>query len=1045
MEQIEVVIADDQPVFRAGVLALLQSEEDMVVLGEAVDGVEAVRTVMDLNPDVVVMDLSMPNLNGIDATREILTHAPDTKILALSIHSSRRYVTNMLKAGAKGYILKESAAEELVKGIRSIYRGDIYLDSSITGMVLKSQEVEPDQENLSILQTKLHRPRVNRDIVFRSRIVNQLESNAYKPFSLISAPAGFGKSVAVSQWLQHTNKFHTWLSLDSEHNDLRIFLSYLHAAVEKIFPGVFVQTGKMLQAIELPPIKVIAYSVINDLDRIDEDFILVLDDYHLIKEKKIHQLLNELLQYPPEHLHLSIITRTDPPLKINSLSAHGRMAELRMNDLSFTHSEISALFQELIGRSLKPEFATVILEKTEGWIVGLRMAFMNLKGTEDVDSIVNHLRGDSHSVSLYLLEEVILKQPVEVQEMLLDTAVLNRFTADLVDAIYSKDDHESLSYSGEQLIRWLIQSNMFIIALDDQRRWFRYHHLIKDLLTKSLQKKRSPEEISKTHLRASRWFERQHLIEESIDHMLASGDLNEACRIVERHRWAKLDEDRWYVVQKWIDKLPVESRKQHPILMLSECWPLYEQFQLEKIPVILSEVEVLLKDQSHEEELWGEVYFFYGAIYYWSGQGDEALLYFEKAQKVLLPDRMLINGLLQLLSGLSLSMTGEGEEGLHLLNQQVKATESRGGVFVSRLRGGLFFVTYFLGKLAQARKETQLALLVAQKSGIDYSSAWNYYMEACTDLQSNQLDRALLHFTSAAESRYILHTRGAIDSVAGLAITQQLMGNEDEASATLDLMVEFAEELQDPLYMIVARSCRARIALMRNELTLAQEWEKSAGETLTMAGLFMWLEVPTITQVRVLLATGTPACLKKAGTLIEEVMRISRECHFTNHVIEGLVLKALLHAKRKSIREAKETLSEAISLSEPGGWIRPFKEAGSEMIQLLTDMRPDSAYLDFINHLLDQLAIQPTDKAAPLTHEIGQIHEKVSQRESEIILMMSRGLRNKEIADKLFVAEGTVKKHVYNICQKWNVKNRISMLAIARKYGLTDENLTSTS
>jgi len=131
-----ILLVDDHPVFRKGLRILFEDEQDIKVIGEAGDGQEAIDRVRDLSPDVVVMDINMPNFNGIEATREIVSDFPDTKIIALSIHSGKGFIEDMLSAGAVGYILKECAPEELVNGVRSVMRDEIYLSPSVTGIVV---------------------------------------------------------------------------------------------------------------------------------------------------------------------------------------------------------------------------------------------------------------------------------------------------------------------------------------------------------------------------------------------------------------------------------------------------------------------------------------------------------------------------------------------------------------------------------------------------------------------------------------------------------------------------------------------------------------------------------------------------------------------------------------------------------------------------------------------------------------------------------------------------------------------------------------------
>jgi DNA-binding NarL/FixJ family response regulator len=126
---------------RCGVLTLLEGEEGLRVVGEAGGGRKALEQVRRLSPDVVVMDITMPELDGIEATRAILGEFPETKVIALSIHGGKRFVENMLQAGAAGYVLKDSVPEELVDAVRAVLRGEKYLSTSITGLVI-SQYVD---------------------------------------------------------------------------------------------------------------------------------------------------------------------------------------------------------------------------------------------------------------------------------------------------------------------------------------------------------------------------------------------------------------------------------------------------------------------------------------------------------------------------------------------------------------------------------------------------------------------------------------------------------------------------------------------------------------------------------------------------------------------------------------------------------------------------------------------------------------------------------------------------------------------------------------
>jgi DNA-binding NarL/FixJ family response regulator len=139
---IKVMLADDHHIVREGLRGLLEKQGDMEVLGEAQNGREAVRLCRQLRPDIVIMDISMPDLNGMDATRQILADSQTVKVVALSMHSEKHFVDGMLRAGVKGYLLKDCASEELIQCIHAVSAGRVYLSPAITPMIV-SEFVNP--------------------------------------------------------------------------------------------------------------------------------------------------------------------------------------------------------------------------------------------------------------------------------------------------------------------------------------------------------------------------------------------------------------------------------------------------------------------------------------------------------------------------------------------------------------------------------------------------------------------------------------------------------------------------------------------------------------------------------------------------------------------------------------------------------------------------------------------------------------------------------------------------------------------------------------
>ena len=668
-----ILIVDDHPVFREGLRRLLEKEKDLKVVGEAGDGLEAIERLRELSPDLLVMDIAMPNLDGIDATRQILSESPHTRVVALSVHSGKRFVRDMLQAGAAGYILKESVPEEMVQGIRTVLSGDVYLSSAISGIVLSEyrkllSKVGPEEGTSPepILRTKLHSPPVSADIIPRARLIELLEKGRQRPMALISAPAGYGKSVLASQWLEICGCPGAWLSLDENDNDLRVFLTYLIESIQDAFPGLALKTRTLLKAANLPSEKVLAYNLLNDMEQVEEPFILVLDDYHRIREKAVHSLLIALLRYPSPMLHLVLLTRRDPPLPIGPLRAGGQLTEITMEHLRFTLSETTAFLARFLPASLDENTASVLNEKVEGWVTGLRLAALSMGQKEERDRILEGLGEGAYFVREYLMQEVLLKVPGNFAGFLIETSILNRFCAPLCDAVHLPEERPvENEKNGQEFIEWLEKTHLFVVPLDETHKWFRYHHLFQQLLQNQMERRYSSEEIAAIHTRAALWCEENGLVEEAIKHDLAAGDTAGAVKLIGLKRHSVQDDDKWYLLEKWLSFFPDTIIETHSELLMVHTWIFYHHFQFVSILSALEKMEPLLKKEPADHPLKGEMDFFRGYCSYFLNEGPHSLKHLQAAIDHIPQTYHEIRGQAELVFGLALQMEGRTEKAIH--------------------------------------------------------------------------------------------------------------------------------------------------------------------------------------------------------------------------------------------------------------------------------------------------------------------------------------------------------------------------------------------
>ena len=383
----------------------------------------------------------------------------------------------------------------------------------------------------SLMRTKLFRPRSATDVITRTRLIERLNVALEGEITLVCAPAGFGKTTLLTQWVQTIDRLNAWLSLDEHDNELPVFVQSLVASLQTAFPDAFDATAALLKAPRILPPDHIAPLLINDLADVPHDVILVLDDYHRIHNPEVHTLLELLVEHLPPQLHLVLICRSDPPLPVARWLAKGHLNELRGTDLRFTPVETEAFLTRMLGSEVAHDTANALNERTEGWVAALRLAALSLRDTSDRASFLEHLDNyTARSINSYLVGEILTQQAHEVQEFLEQSSMLDQFCAELCAEVMGSDtSHEQ----AQTTLDWLERTNLFLIPLDKRQRWYRFHHLFQELLQQRLQTHCNQEEIATLHLRASAWYARQSLIEEAIRHALLAGDASRATQLAE--------------------------------------------------------------------------------------------------------------------------------------------------------------------------------------------------------------------------------------------------------------------------------------------------------------------------------------------------------------------------------------------------------------------------------------------------------------------------------------------------------------------------------
>ncbi|TWT81485.1 HTH-type transcriptional regulator MalT [Planctomycetes bacterium CA13] len=908
----------------------------------------------------------------------------------------------------------------------------------------------------TILRTKLRPPVETRGLIARPRLLGLLERNPRRPLTVVSAPAGYGKTTLVTQWLEDIETQPAWLQLDEDDSELRTFLSYFIAAVQVRFPKACPATGAVLEAAQLPPVSLLADTLSNDLDSVPEPFVLVLDDYHLVSNAEIHELLDALMRYPPRPLHLVLVTRHDPAMSLASLQARGWLTEIRQDDLRFTKTEMKAVLRQMADLSVHEATLDHLEEQLEGWIVGLHLVGLVLRNQPAPEAFLIGLKGGFQQVYEYLSEQVLGGQTAAVRQGLLQTSVLNRFCISLVEAVCTDAEDPAATISGEDFIQQVQLANLFVVPLDSHDEWFRYHHLFQDLLKRQLERSYQPSDIASLNSRASEWFECQGLITDAIEHALSAEDAVRAAEIIERYRGEEFAADRWYTVEHWLAMLPADVRQQRPKLLMTEAWIAICRFQVARIPMIIEQVDVLLREQKVEPTVLGELAYFRGFLEYWQGHAELSQQHFNEALSKLKGEKTPYEGEAELLLGLAFCMEGKERLAVQRLEEKIERLDPSQNQLKSRLVGGLAFIHSICGDLRRSRLDAQRLQLVASKLRIRNTKAWASYLQACSHLNAGELGAATSCFADAAELRYVLEARATVDALAGLALCQQLRQLEDEADETVNLLQEFTRDLNERQYLSVANSIQSRLALLRGDSTQALQWARSANEEAIPSTLFLWLEAPPMTQARVLITAGSKRDLARAIQSLEAIRAVSESCRFTCQTIEAAVLQSVALDRQGLTEDAFDALDEALALAEKGGWVRPFVELGQPMASLLQRAPLENVSIEFVDRLMDAIpeipkaevskssgqartnaAVVPSVPAgAEATSGTDSYVEPLTNRELETLQLLAERLYDKEIAKALSISVWTVRTHVKHIFEKLHVSNRRQAVVKAEELGL---------
>ncbi len=831
-----------------------------------------------------------------------------------------------------------------------------------------------EADALPLIQTKLQRPRLPDDLIPRRRLLDRLHAGSDHKLTLVSAMAGTGKTTMLAQWLDECPQPSAWLSLDEHDNDPVIFLHYLIAAVRTAFPHSCGRTFDRLSAPKLPPVRAITAALINELDDLDatpsqeggrsqngarstSGLVLALDDYHHITEPAIDEILSGLIEHLPRDVHLALATRTDPPLPLAGWRGRREMTEIRSVDLRFTLEEAGAFLEQTTGRELDPETVRVLEDKTEGWVVGLRLAALSMRSRPDQEAFVQGFKGASSGlIAEYLLNEVLARQLPEIQDSLLRISILDRFCAPLYEALT-----EVPAARGREAIDWIAKSNLFLVLTDKEDRWYRFHHLFRDFLRQELSQQTSAVEISKLHTRAGAWFAEHGLIDEALHHYLAADDTAAAADLVAQHRYALMNRVQWPRLDRYLQQFSPDVLDQYPDLLMLKRWLMHHRGRWVELPAALQRLEAALPRESLPPEevdhLQAEISALRSLLYYLALDLEHALASAQQALETTPRELWIVRILARLLLAAVLQMRGDSNRAYAAIYRGFEDEETQSNAFKATLVMTVCFAHWLDADLRGMARAASKCIALCQQADIPQILNYGHYHLGCACYQRNDLAAAEEHFATVVQQPYLNYGRCYAHSACGLALVHQAQGRPDKAQAVIESALAFMLETGNTTLMPVLEAFQAEIALRQGPIAMASQWAAHLGPVpplVPMVGLFS----PYLTLVKVWLAEDTPASRGQAADLLERSREFLETTHNTRFMIEVLALQAVLQDRRGKRQTALELLGQAVALAEPGGFIRLFVDLGPPMASLLERLRwqggaRGSLAVDYIKNILN--------------------------------------------------------------------------------------------
>jgi len=891
----------------------------------------------------------------------------------------------------------------------------------------------------TLLSTKLYIPLSRETLVVRPRLTAILSNALTKGFTLVSAPAGYGKTTLVSSWLRETNIPSAWLSLEESDNDVVRFMQYLLTTLQPVVPGVKIDLLDLVEGINPAALQALMNLLINEIAKQNNQIVLVFDDFHLIQDQLILDIVGFLLDHiPTQQMHMVLITRTDPPLPLSRFRARNQMVEIRADQLRFTEGEVATFINEVMGFNLSTDDIFAMDVRTEGWIAGLQLAVLSMQGCQDVPGFIATFSGSHHYIVDYLADEVLKRLDEQTRLFLLQTSILSRMCASLCDSLVDVRSAEH-RLDGQSMLETLEKMNLFIIPLDEERRWYRYHHLFADALNRRLENQ-YPELLPKLYHQASEWYEKNGLVGEAIQYALSERNLERIAQLVEQNGCYLLMSGEVLTLLKWMETVePYFST--HPWLVIQKGWALTiagrieqaeQAFQIaERLVSVLAptpDINTMVGTISAGRAFCADSL---GNITETARLAQQALDLLPETDPMSQSMRSVATGAL----AKTIFMNGDLNGARRIYDQAMEIGKIANNIeMIHNTNNEICDVLLEQGKLRQAEQLLLATLPMTVRmdgqrlplSARIYSGLSKVYYEW------NQLDQAE-HF--AHQCLEVSERWGNIELQASgtvlLAKVEQAQGNLEKAQ----VLMRTVDQINRDNRFYLWNSIRMEAALDRFWLSLGSlervsKHIKASG--IVPSDEITFLHEPQyLTLLRWLLASGDYDSMLGLARRMQQKAEASQRMV---QVVELLILQSLAYRGKRDITTAGNTLAMAVSLAQLEGYKRVFLDEGEPVLKILHLVKSNQDARGYARELME--AFSSISVNAPV--EVQLLIEPLSGREIEVLKLIEAGLSNQGIASKLFISITTVKRHISNIYSKLDVKTRTQAVARGKELGFFD-------